>query len=162
MRRGERGLIGVKGLRGLLAKPRVENLHMRGNREQPLVLMLPAEVDRPANAGRQLAHGTHTTVNLHAATTVGRDAPAHHAAVGVSPALEEAALDLEGVRSLAHRAGISALPHQELDCREKRRLAGTRLARKHREAARGLDGGIPNERDVTRVQLVEHQRPALP
>ena len=126
------------------------------------MLVLPAEVDRPANAGRQLAHGAHATVNLHAAAAVGRDAPAHHAAIGVSPALEETALDLEGVCPLAHRACVRALSYQKLDGREERRLAGARLAREHRKTGGGLDGCVPNERDVARVQFVEHQRPALP
>ena len=74
-------LVGTKRFRGLLSKPHVENL-MRGNREQPLVLDAQ-EIDRPANAGRQLLG--HTTVNLHAAAAIGRDTPAHHAAIRGSP-----------------------------------------------------------------------------
>ena len=135
---------------------------MRANRKQPLVLVLSAEVDGLSHARRKLANRAHASVYLHATAAVGRDAPAHHAAVGVSPTLEEAALDLEGVRALAHRAGICPLPHQQLDGREKRRLAGARLAREHREASRRLDGDVADEGDVSCVQLVEHQRPALP
>ena len=160
--RGKRGLVGIERLVGRGAQPRIEYLHVRGNREEPLVLVLPAEVDRPAYARRKLAHRTHMAVYLDTATAVCRDPPAYHAPIGVSPTLEETALDLEGVCPLTHRAGIGTLSHQKLNGREERRLASTRLAGEHRKAGGGLDSCVSDKRDIARMQLVEHQRPALP
>ena len=76
-----------------------------------LVLVLAAEVYGGPHAGGKLTHAGHVPVYLHATAAVRGDAAAYHAAVGVSPAHEEAALDAEPVRTLPDGRRVRALPH---------------------------------------------------
>ena len=152
----ERHLVDLQGLGRSGADPRVEHVDVRLDGEQALVLVLAAEVDGGPHARRELAHARHAPVKLHAPAAVGAHAPAHDRSVFVVAAQEETSLHLEGVRALAHHSGVRALPHQQLDGGEQRRLARARLSREHGEAGGGLDGGVPNERDVARAKLVDH------
>ena len=153
----ERGAIGLQRVDRRGADPGVEQLHMGLDGEQALMLVLAAEVDRGTHALRELADARHVAVQLNAAASVGAHAAAHHGAVLVVPGKKQPPLDLERRCALAHHTGVGALAHQQLDRGEQRRLAGAGLARQHGEPGRRLDGGIADERDVTRVQLVDHR-----
>ena len=152
----ERSVVGGERRGGRLPRPCVEHLHVRRHREEPLVLVLPAEVDHRSHALRELASRGHPSVKLDASAAVRRDAPAHHDSVGVSPALDETPLDLEVIGALAHRASVGALAYEQLDSREERGLSRARLAREHREPRRGDERRVMDERDIGDMQLVEH------
>ena len=80
----ERGAVGIERLRHRGARPGVHHLHMRGGIEQPLVLVLAAEVHRGRHALGELAHARQRAVQADAAAAVARDPPRHHQALGVA------------------------------------------------------------------------------
>ena len=157
---GKRLLVGCERGRHGLSRPGVEHLDVGLDGKEALVLVLAAEVYGGPHAGGELAHAGHVSVYLHAAAAVRGDAAAHHAAVGVSSAHEEAALDAEPVCPLPDGRHVRALSHQQLYGREERRLARARLAGEDGEAACRLDGGVVDEGDVADVHLVDHRRAA--
>ena len=97
-------------------------------------------------------------VDADAATTVSAHATTDHHPVQAPSPEEEATLNRETIRTLAHRGGIGPLPHQELNGRQKGRLARARLAREHRKTTRGLQDRLADQGDVAYVQLVNHWR----
>jgi len=155
-RRIEGLVIGCKRKGRGLPGPGVEQVYVRGHRKEPLVLVLPAEVDHRPHALRELVSGHHAAIHLHASAAVGRDAPSHHDSIGVSPALDEPPLHLEVIGSLANHPGIGALAHEQLDGGEEGRLSRARLTREHREPRGGDERGVMDERDIGYVQLVKH------
>ena len=108
---GKRLLVGCERGRHGLSRPGVEHLDVGLDGKEALVLVLAAEVYGGPHAGGELTHAGHVPVYLHATAAVRGDAAAHHAAVGVSPAHEEAALDAEPVRTLPDGRRVRALPH---------------------------------------------------
>ena len=154
---GERGTILGEGAVRPVATEGVEKLGVGSRGQQPLVLVLAAQVNRGARALGKLAHRGHVPVERHAAAAVGRHPAADHVPVRVVGP-EDATLDHEGIGALAHHRSIGALPHEQLEGAEKRRLAGARLARDDGHARGGLYHGVANQRDVAYLELVDHLR----
>ena len=154
---GERGAILGEGAVRIVTAEGVEKLGVGSRGQQPLVLVLAAQVDRGTRALGKLAHRGHVPVERHAAAAVGRYPAADHVPVRVVGP-ENTALDHEGIGALAHHRGIGALADEQLECAEKRRLAGARLARDDGHARGGLHHGIANQRDVANLKLVNHLR----
>ena len=139
-----------------LARPGVQELDVRGDLHQALVLVLAAEVYRRAHALGQLAHGGHAPIDLDAPAAFGLDPASHHHALGIRRGEEDAALDNQPIGTLSHGTRVRALAHQELYGREERGLARPRLPRQHGESWRGGYGRVTDEGDVLHVQLVDH------
>ena len=75
---------------------------------------------------------------------------------------EDAALHAERLRAIANRRRLAALPDQELQPLEERRLPGAGLAGDDREALGGGDARLAYEGDVCDVELVDHgRRPSM-
>ena len=151
-------LVGVTGRADLSLRPGIEELDVGLFPHEPLVLVLTTEIDGGAHPFGQLPHRCDATVDAHAAATVGSHAATHDGPIRV-PSLEiHPSLDEEPLRALTHGTCVCPLPHEELNGREERRLTGTGLARKHREAICGLKRRLMDKGDVMYGKFVDHVR----
>ena len=119
--------IAIERLERRAACPGIHHGDMVRRIEQALVLVLTAQVHHHAHALRKLTHAGNTAIDLHAAAALGRKATLHGETLGVVRAVEQASLDARQRLALTHRRRIGALAQNELERREQRGLAGTRL-----------------------------------
>ena len=95
-------------------RPSVNHLDMRRGIEQPLMLMLAAEVDRRADRLRKLAHASQMPIEAHPAPTVCANPARCANALNVMRIAKNPPLDDGALSTLAHERRIRALAHQKL------------------------------------------------
>ena len=158
---GTRKRVAVRGecLGNTSTGPGIDHPNMGSWVEQPLVLVLTAQVDQGAHALGQFAHARKRSVHTHAGTAVGAQATLDNEALLVASAAEQTSLDKRTVAPLANRRGIRTLAHQQLEGGKQGGLARARLAGEDRETGTGHQVGAFNQRDVLDMDLIDHCAP---
>ena len=145
---------------------------MHGGLHELLVLVLTAEVDGGRHGTSKLADARHAAVEGDARAAVRGDAargdqlPKVGLGVRILEPIERDAVEPprhdEGLFAVADGILVGARAHEQLQRREQRRLARTRLAREHGQPARRHERGLANQREVLNLDLIDHRAPLTP